>query len=85
LEGLGKALADRIMSMTTGQISFDEVKKVFTDIGVKERSATPLRVELGLLLHGRVVAYHAADAKTITTVPQCKGIVDLISAFVYDP
>jgi hypothetical protein len=70
LEGLGKALADRIMSMTTGQISFDEVKKVFTDIGVKERSATPLRVELGLLLHGRVVAYHAADAKTITTVPQ---------------
>jgi len=71
LEGLGKALADRVMSMTTGQISFDEVKQVFQKIGVQERTATPLRVELGLMFHGRVIAYHAADAKTITTVPQC--------------
>ena len=72
MEGLGKALADRVMSMTTGQISFDEVKKVFAEVGVKERTASPLRVELGLLFHGRMIAYHAADAKTITTIPMCK-------------
>lgn len=69
LEGLGKAVAERIMSMTTGQISFDEVKSVFTKVGVQPRTGTPLRVELGLLLHKRIIAYHAADAKTITTIP----------------
>jgi hypothetical protein len=69
MEGLGKALADRIMSMTTGQISFDDVKQVFAKIGVQERTSTPLRIELALMLHGRVVAYHAADASTVTTIP----------------
>jgi hypothetical protein len=69
IEGLGKALADRIMSMTTGQISFDEVKSVFAKVGVTERTSTPLRIELALNLHGRCVAYHAADASTVTTIP----------------
>lgn len=68
-EGVGKAIADRIMSMSTGQIDFDEVKDVFGKIGVKERTATPLKIELAFIVHGRIVAYHAADAKTVTTIP----------------
>jgi len=85
LEGLGKAIADRIMSMSTGQISFDEVKQIFTKVGVQERTATPLRIELGLLIQGRVVAYHAADAKTVTTIPMLlKKLQELKSTYEFE-
>jgi len=85
LEGLGKALAERIMSMSTGQISFDEVKSIFSKVGVLERSATPLRVELGLMFHGRVVAYHAADQKTITTIPMLlKKLQEMKSSYDFE-
>jgi len=55
--------------MSTGQINFDDVKDIFSKIGVKDRTSTPLRIELELSLHNRVVAYHAADASTVTTIP----------------
>jgi hypothetical protein len=69
MEGFGKSLASRIMSMTTGVIDFDEIKDVFSKIGVQERQAEPLRIEVAVMLHNRVVAYHAADQKSITTIP----------------
>ncbi|ODN03788.1 Vitellogenin-2 [Orchesella cincta] len=69
LEGVGKALSARIMSMTTGVVDFDDLKDVLSKIGVEEREAEPLRIEVAVLLHNRVVAYHAADAKTVTTIP----------------
>lgn len=69
MEGLGKAVADRLMSMQTGVIDFTEIKKVFDAVGVQERTATPLKIELELMFHNRVIAYHAADAKTVTTIP----------------
>lgn len=85
LEGVGKAVADRIMSMTTGQIAFDEVKDVFAKIGVQERTATPLKIELAFLIHGKVVAYHAADQKTVTTIPMwIKKLQEMKSAYDFN-
>lgn len=85
VEGVGKAIADRIMSMTTGQISFDEVKGVFEKIGVLERSATPLRIELAFLVHRKIVAYHGADQKTVTTIPQwLKKLQEMKSAYEFN-
>jgi len=60
------------MSMTTGVLDFDDIKEVFDKIGVVERQPEPLRIEIAILLHNRVIAYHAADAKTVTTIPMCK-------------
>lgn len=57
--------------MTAGVIDFDEIKDIFNKIGVQERQADPLRIEICVMLHDRFVAYHAADEKTITTIPQC--------------
>lgn len=54
----------------TGVIDFDEIKEVLNKIGVQERQADPLRIEIAVMLHNRVIAYHAADQKTITTIPQ---------------
>lgn len=70
IEGLGKSLAERIMSMTTGQIDFSTLQDVFQKVGIKDREATPLRIELQLMFHGRVIAYHAADQSTVTTIPE---------------
>jgi len=85
LEGLGDSLASRIMSMTTGQIDFSEVKEIFGKIGVKERENTPLRIELGVYLHNRAVFYHAADATTVTTIPMIiKKLQELKKSFEYD-
>jgi hypothetical protein len=85
IEGVGKAIADRVMSMTTGQVDFDEVKAVFEKVGVKERSAEPLKIELALIVHGKVVAYHAADQKTVTTIPMwIKKLQEMKSAYEFN-
>lgn len=85
LEGVGDALSNRIMSMTTGQIDFSEVKDIFSKIGVKERQAVPLRIEIGLFLHNRCVFYHAADAKTVTTIPMyIKKLQEMKSSYEYE-
>lgn len=70
MEGIGKTLASRLMSMTTGVVEFDQLKEVLEKIGVEERHPDPLRIEIAVMLHNRVVAYHSADKKTITTIPQ---------------
>jgi len=84
LEGLGKALTSRLMSMTTGVVDFDDIKDILTKIGVQERHPESLRLEIAVILHDRVVAYHAADQKTITTIPTLvKKLADLKSV-AYD-
>ncbi|XP_021958023.1 vitellogenin-like isoform X2 [Folsomia candida] len=84
LEGFGKSLASRIMSMTTGVIDFDEIKEVLNKIGVQERQADPLRIEIAVMLHNRVIAYHAADQKTITTIPQLMKKIGEMKSAAYD-
>lgn len=84
MEGLGKSLASRIMSMTTGVIDFDEIKDIFTKIGVQERQPEPLRIEIAVMLHNRVVAYHTADQKTITTIPQLMKKLGEMKSASYD-
>lgn len=70
LEGLGKSISSRIMSMTTDVVDFENIEQIFSKIGVQHRQPEPLRIEIAVFLHNRVVAYHAADQKTVTTVPQ---------------
>ncbi|OXA36580.1 Vitellogenin-5 [Folsomia candida] len=84
LEGLGKSISSRIMSMITGVIDFDEIKDIFNKIGVQERQADPLRIEICVMLHDRFVAYHAADEKTITTIPQLMKKLGELSNAAYD-
>jgi hypothetical protein len=84
MEGIGKSLSSRIMAMTTGVIEFDNIKDIFTKIGVQERQPDPLRIELAVLLHGRIVAYHAADQKTVTTIPQLIKKLGEFKSAAYD-
>jgi hypothetical protein len=84
IEGLGKTLSSRIMSMTTGVIDFDDIKEVFTKIGVQERQPDPLRIEVAVLLHNKVVAYHSADQKSITTIPQLMKKIGEMKSSAYD-
>lgn len=84
IEGVGKSLASRIMSMTTGVVDFDNIKEIFQKIGVQERQPDPLRVEIAVLLHNRVVAYHAADQKTVTTIPQLIKKLGELKSAAYD-
>jgi hypothetical protein len=84
MEGLGKTLASRIMSMTTGVIDFDDIKDIFSKIGVQERQADPLRIEIAVMLHNRVVAYHSADQKSITTIPQLMKKIGEMKSASYD-
>jgi hypothetical protein len=84
LEGFGKSLASRIMSMTTGVIDFDEIKDVLSKIGVQERQPEPLRIEIAVMLHNRVIAYHAADQKTVTTIPQLMKKIGEMKSAAYD-
>jgi hypothetical protein len=84
LEGLGKTVASRIMSMTTGVIDFDDITEVFNKIGVENREIDPLRIEIAVLLHNRVVAYHSADQKSITTIPQLMKKLGEMKSASYD-
>jgi hypothetical protein len=84
MEGIGKSLASRLMSMTTGVVDFDEIKGIFQKIGVQERQPEPIRIEIAVLIHGRVVAYHAADQKTITTIPQLIKKLGELKGAAYD-
>jgi len=84
MEGLGKTLTSRIMSMTTGVIDFDDLEDIFKKIGVQHRQVEPLRIEIAVMLHNRVVAYHAADQKSITTIPQIMKKVGEMKSSAYD-
>lgn len=84
MEGVGKTLAGRIMSMTTGVVDFEDIKDVLNKIGVQERTAEPLRIEIALMIHNRVIAYHAADQSTITTIPTLIKKVSEMKTSTYD-
>lgn len=58
-----------LVSLCPGVVDFDDLKEVLGKIGVQERKGEPLRIEVAVGLHNRVVAYHAADASTVTTIP----------------
>lgn len=70
--------------MTTGVVDFDDLKEVLSKIGVEERQAEPLRIEIAVFLHNRCVGYHSADAKTITTIPQLIKKVSELKNAAYD-
>ena len=57
------------MDAMTQITKFDDIKSVFSQIGVVARKGTPLKLEFGLMIQNRVVTYHAADRKSLSEIP----------------
>jgi hypothetical protein len=84
MEGLGKAVLDKIMTMKTQITKFDDIKSLYEKIGVVERKGTPLKLEFGLMLRGRIVTYHAADKDTLKEIPKIVRFVTERAQKSYD-
>jgi hypothetical protein len=75
IEGLGKAALNQLMKMKTQVTKFDDIKNLFSKIGVVERTGVPLKLELGLMLRGNIITYHAADKDTLKEIPKLFKLV----------
>ncbi|CAG7829781.1 unnamed protein product, partial [Allacma fusca] len=65
LEGLSRTLMNFVIASATQARDFTDIKNIFVKIGIVERTALPLKIELAVMVHKRFVAYIAVDDRAV--------------------
>lgn len=66
MEGLEKAITDKISSMTSANV--DEISKILSQVGVRKRPSSPLFLEFTVVYHDYVMFHLAVDEGTLSNV-----------------